>query len=148
MQAALLSGSGQSTSAHSAAMEQMRHLAEESLKELQARIGERDGQISKLQTRLEQQQAAELAQQQRARQELQSLSEKLLDKDASSLQGLRAALSQVQVQVRRRHAGGPAPGAMPLLVCVYSDCLAWRQQLRCEDRGYAWCFCGCCELVM
>jgi hypothetical protein len=125
VQAALLSGSGQTTSAHSAAMEQMRHLAEASLKELQARIAERDGQIGKLQERLSQQQAAAVAQQHKARQELQALSEKLLDKDASSLQGLRAALSQVQVQVSS--AGGLScmlhgTGTLLCLLCNATQC--------------------------
>lgn len=104
-QAALLAGSAPTAAAQSAAMEQMRALAEASLSELQARIGERDGQIAKLQQRLSEQQAEAVGQQQKARQELQALSQRLLDKDAGSLQGLRAALQQVQVQVARTAAG-------------------------------------------
>ncbi len=111
LQAALLSGSGQSGSAHSAAMEQMRSLAEASLQELQARIGERDEQIARLQGRLAEQQAAALAQQQKARQELAALSHKLLDQEAGALQGLKAALSQAQVRVQPARPVGAASAA-------------------------------------
>jgi ATP/maltotriose-dependent transcriptional regulator MalT len=112
LQAALLTSSGQTTPAHTAAMEQMRALAEASLQELQARIGERDAQIARLQARLAEQQGAALEQQQKARQELQALSHKLLEQEAGALQGLRAALSQAQVQVRGSAHRGPRPAAV------------------------------------
>lgn len=73
---------------------QLRTVAEAAIRELQAKVKDREAQVSALQTKLQEHQSTYLAQHAADRAEIERLNSKLFDTGAASIAGLRATLQR------------------------------------------------------
>ena len=76
------------------ALAQLRAVAEASIKDLQSKVEDREAQVAALEARLQEHQAAYLAQHAADRAEIERLNSKLLESGAASIAGLKATLQR------------------------------------------------------
>lgn len=82
---------------------QLRAIAEAAMRELQAKVQEREGQIAALTAKLQEHQAAYLEQHARDRAEIEALSNKLFESGAASIAGQPAACTSTALDQSLQH---------------------------------------------
>jgi hypothetical protein len=87
-------GAGYGLPGNEGALAQLQAVAEASIKDLQSKVKDREAQVAALEARLQEHQAAYLAQHAADRAEIERLNSKLLDTGAASIAGLKATLQR------------------------------------------------------
>ncbi|WIA18956.1 hypothetical protein OEZ85_003625 [Tetradesmus obliquus] len=91
---ALGNGGGMAGAADETALAQLRAVAEAAIRELQAKVKDREEQLEQATAKLQEHQAAYLAQHAKDRSEIEALNNKLFESGAASIAGLKANLAR------------------------------------------------------